>query len=333
MKVALVGVSHWHTGFYLDPLLELPEVKVVGIADPDMGVVTRFRERLGCAGDTDFREMCRRTQPDFVFALGRHCDMAATARFLIEEGIPFAMEKPCGINAAEVAEIAALAERKGAFAAVAFVLRNGGFLAALEPILEREELSYASFRFIAGPAARYLDNGCSWMLDPAQSGGGCTLNLGVHFFDICRQIMGGSGLTVASSMMSNAAWSYPIEDYSAVTLVNGKKTCVIESGYLFPAPTNHFDMHYAVQTSGSYAIAWGPNQMEIRDYSGGKQDLAVSTTNVPHYRDFTIDVLERVKSGRPPLANLRDMAETFALIDAAYKAAQPHNVARSSSLT
>jgi predicted dehydrogenase len=312
--------------FYLEPLLEMPQVEVVGIADPDPLVVARYRERLGCTGDTDFRELCRRERPDFVFALGRHCDMAATARFLIEEGIPFAIEKPAGLNAAEVAELAALAEKRNAFAAVAFVLRNGGFLAALEPILEREELSYASFRFVAGPAARYLDSGCSWMLDPATSGGGCTLNLGVHFFDICQMIMGGENLTVASSLMSNAAWGFPVEDYSAVTLVNGSKTCVIESGYLFPAPTNHFDMHYSVRTSGSYAIAWGPNALEIRDYAGNRQELTVSTTNVPHYRDFTIDVLERWRTGRPPLANLTDRAAAFALIDAAYRVSQPLRV-------
>ena len=120
MKVALAGVSHWHTVFYLEPLLEMPQVEVVGIADPDPLVVARYRERLGCAGDTDFRELCRRERPDFVFALGRHCDMAATARFLIEEGIPFAIEKPAGRNAVEGAERAALAEKRNAFAAVAF---------------------------------------------------------------------------------------------------------------------------------------------------------------------------------------------------------------------
>ena len=36
MKIVLIGVSHWHTPFYLDPALELPDMQVVGVADPDL---------------------------------------------------------------------------------------------------------------------------------------------------------------------------------------------------------------------------------------------------------------------------------------------------------
>ena len=43
--------------------------------------------------------MLLKERPDFVFALGKHCDMAGTAQFLLEEGISFAMEKPMGLNA------------------------------------------------------------------------------------------------------------------------------------------------------------------------------------------------------------------------------------------
>ena len=35
MRIALIGVSHWHTPFYLDPLLAMPDVSVVGVSDPD----------------------------------------------------------------------------------------------------------------------------------------------------------------------------------------------------------------------------------------------------------------------------------------------------------
>jgi hypothetical protein len=33
--------------------------------------------------------MCTAVRPDFAFALGRHCDMAGLARFLIDQRIPF----------------------------------------------------------------------------------------------------------------------------------------------------------------------------------------------------------------------------------------------------
>jgi predicted dehydrogenase len=323
LRVALVGVSHWHTSFYLDPLLAMSDqVQVCGISDPDPEVVARFRARVGCAGSTDYRDMCRSLKPDFVVALGRHCDMAETARFLIDENIPLALEKPCGMNAAQVAEIAAHARAKSAFAAVALVMRHGPFVQRLEDILSREDATYASFRFIAGSASRYLDNGCAWMLDPKQSGGGCTINLGVHFFDIAQRLLG-PDCQVVSSTMSNQAWHYPVEDYSAVTIRSGQRSVLIETGYLYPAPTNHFDMHYAVRTPERYLTAWGASDFEIREYAGGVSRHAESATNVPHYLDFTRDVLQRLAKGKEPLAGLDAMLASMRLIDQAYAMRAP----------
>jgi len=323
LRVALVGVSHWHTGFYLEPLLAMgPSVRICGISDPDPQVQAAMGKRLGCPAWGDYRQLCNQTQPDFVIALGRHCEMAETAHFLIDEGLPFAMEKPCGINSAQVAEIAARAREKSVFAAVALVMRHGPLVQQVQAMLAEQDVSCASFRFIAGSAQRYMDNGCAWMLDPKQSGGGCTLNLGAHFFDLAQQILGPEG-RVVSATMSNAAWHYPVEDYSAVTLASGPRTVLIETGYLYPAPTNHFDMHYAVRAPDRYLTAWGPMDFEIRGYDGSVQRYDQSTTNVPHYADFTNDVLQRLRKGQQPLAGLDDMYKSMRLIEQAYQMAGP----------
>ena len=131
MKLAFIGASHWHLPLYLEPALEVPGAQVVGISDPDPGFVAGWSERLGCVGDIDFRALCRKTKPDFVFALGRHSDMVEQARFLIEEGIPFALEKPCGMNEQDVAVLADLEARSGSFSSVPLVFRNGDFAARL----------------------------------------------------------------------------------------------------------------------------------------------------------------------------------------------------------
>ena len=123
MRIALIGVSHWHTPFYLDPLLTMPDATVIGVSDPDLARAEELAAKANCPAFTDYREMCARLRPDFVFALGRHCDMADEARFLIDERIPFAMEKPCAITAADAHDIAARAAAANVFAAVPFVIR------------------------------------------------------------------------------------------------------------------------------------------------------------------------------------------------------------------
>ena len=43
MRIVLIGVSHWHTPFYLDPLLTMPGMSVIGVSDTE--VDTRERDR------------------------------------------------------------------------------------------------------------------------------------------------------------------------------------------------------------------------------------------------------------------------------------------------
>src|ERR1700737_3402032 len=95
-RIAFIGVSHWHFRPFLDPMLAIPDVKLVGVSDANEQIARAEGERFGCKWSSDYREICRSARPDFVFALGRHCDMAEEATFLVGESIPFAMEKPCG---------------------------------------------------------------------------------------------------------------------------------------------------------------------------------------------------------------------------------------------
>ncbi len=36
MRIVLIGVSHWHTPFYSEPVLEMPDAAIVGVSDPDV---------------------------------------------------------------------------------------------------------------------------------------------------------------------------------------------------------------------------------------------------------------------------------------------------------
>jgi len=128
--------------------------------------------------------------------------------------------------------------------------------------------------------------------------------------------------------MANAAWGQRIEDYSIVTLRERERTCVIETGYLYPAPTSVFDMHYAIRTRSRYFVAWGPQSLEVREHGGPIETLAISTTNAPHYRDFVADALDRWRTGQPPRASLADMVPIMRLVDSAYAMAGQHGRAQ-----
>lgn len=317
VRAAVIGASHWHLDLFLPALLDSAEV--VGVSDPSGDKARRIGERIGCAWSDSYEDLCTETKPDFVLALGEHADMDGEARYLLEHGIPFAMEKPCGLTAAGVHELAAWAATENAFAAVPFVWRQSELLREMRARFDDSAIDYLSFRWIAGPPSRYLDAGCEWMLDPARAGGGCTINLGVHLLDLAGVVLG-SGTRVETAVMSNAAHGLSIEDYSLVVLRNGKRTMVAETGYLRPGPTSEFDMRFTIKAREHYLVATGPRDIEVLGPDGAERVRAF-TTNVPHYPVFVRDVLHRLETGQPPLASMSDMAAAMDLVEDAYRIA------------
>ena len=139
---------------------------------------------------TDYREMLATVRPDFVLALGRHRQMAGIAHDLLDQGYPFLMEKPIGLNAVEVETVAAKAARLNAYVAVPLAQRYGPFATRARELRRRRTPRAAVARLCphqpagSGTLSAW---GCAWMLDPIKSGGGCLRNLGAHGLDMFLQ--------------------------------------------------------------------------------------------------------------------------------------------------
>ena len=292
------------------------DVQVVGISDPH--AVSAIATLAGCPGFSSDTELYETARPDFVFAFGRHCDMAAGARELIARRIPFAMEKPCGLDAAKFGEVARLASAAAVFAAVPFVFRQGRMRETIARVTAGEAMRTLSFKFVAGGADRYRDAGCSWMLRRALSGGGCLLNLGVHFVDLFSAMVAPAAPVVVAAAMSNAHAGHDIEDHAVLVLRSGDATCLIETGYFYPARTDRFDMHFSIRTERHHFVAPDRDTLDIIDASGHLVRERMPTTNVPYYAMFVRDVLRRTAAGEHPVAGLVDMAAALRIIETAY---------------
>ncbi len=320
MRIVLIGVSHWHIPFFLDPCLEMKDVTIVGVSDPDISRTEAVAAKAGGVKCwSDYREMCEATRPDFAFALARHCDMAELARYLIGAKIPFAMEKPCAIDAAEAWDIANLAKAAGHFAAVPYVFRYCPIIDTVREVAANEAIHYLMFKFVGGMVDRYRQNRVEWVIDKKQSGGGPLLNLGVHFTDLCRVMLGGADLKVTGAMMSNRAERLTIEDHAVVLMQGGGASCMVETGYLYPAPNSVFDMHYSIKTDKHYFAARDNSSLEIVTLDRQRSVREMKLTNVFFYPEFVRDTLRRLRDGRPPIADLTDNARAVELVEEAYR--------------
>lgn len=324
IRIAAIGVSHWHSlhdAAYLRLLVEMPDVELVGLHDSN---ATIAGERAAALGGrpvfSDYHVMLERTRPDFVVALGEHDRMAETAHVLLDAGYPFMMEKPMGVSAVEVQGIAEKAARKQAFVAVPLSQRYQPFVARARELLEAGRfgpLSHLYFRLNRPTSARYPAWHSAWMLDPARAGGGCLRNLGSHLLDLFL-LLAGEDARVVSAQLSTRAHGQPVEDYASVQLRSpGGILGTIEVGNTVPFAGS--DGEWKIAGRDAMLIAYDDGAMRLLTADGEQRQAG---RPAPLYRDCVRDVLDHWRRGAPPPIGVHDLLRVVRLIDDAYALAR-----------
>ena len=320
IRVAAIEVSHWHAlndAAYLRHLIAMPDVQLVGIQDSDPDIVARRAAEVGKPPTfTDHRQMLAATHPDFVVALGRHRQMAGIAHDLLDLGYPFLMEKPMGINAAEVAAVADKAARLGRFVAVPLAQRYQPFAMRARELLSAGcfgPLSHIYVRINRPGPARYPAWDCPWMLDPAEAGGGCLRNLGSHGLDMFLHLTR-EDATVTGAQLSRRAHHLHVEDYASVLIRSTSGVLgTIEVGNGFPRNG----------TDGEWKIAGRDAILTLKDgvlklaTAAGDETLPSGDITTPYFTAVR-DALDHWRRGAPPPIGVQDCLRAVRLIDEAY---------------
>jgi predicted dehydrogenase len=320
IRIAAIEVSHWHAlndAAYLRHLIAMPDVELVAIQDSDAGLVAKRAAEVGNPPTfTDHRKMLAAVRPDFVVALGRHRQMAGIAHDLLDQGFPFLMEKPMGINAAEVEAVAAKAARLNAFVAVPLAQRYAPFATHARKLIAAGRfgpLSHIYVRINRPGPARYQAWDCAWMLDPAESGGGCLRNLGSHGLDMFLHLTGEEA-QVTGAQLSRRAHDRAVEDYASVMLRSASGVLgTVEVGNGFPRDG----------TDGEWKIAGRDAILTMKDgvmklaTAAGDETLPDTDVTGP-YLLAVRDALDHWQRGAPPPISAQDCARAVRLIDEAY---------------
>jgi len=323
IRIAAVGVSHWHAlndAAYLRHLLTMPDIELAAIQDSDASIVARrAAEVKNPRTFTDHKTMLAEVRPDFVLALGRHSQMAAIAHDLLDAGYPFLMEKPMGISAAEVEAVAAKAEKLKAFIAVPLAQRYAPFARRARELIAAGRIGPISHIYVRinrpGPE-RYRGWDCAWMLDPAESGGGCLRNLGSHGLDMFLHLTG-EDASVTGAQISRRAHGQAVEDYASVMLRSaGGVLGTVEVGNGFPRDG----------TDGEWKLAGRDAILTMKDgvlklaTAAGDEVLPGTDVTAPYFTAVR-DALDRWKKGEPPPTSVHDCVRAVRLIDQAYACA------------
>lgn len=113
-----------------------------------------------------------------------HAEQAIAA---FEAGMAVFCQKPLGRNAVEAAAVVEAARRADRLLGVDFSYRHTSAAQAMQQVIEGRELGSIYFADLVFHNAYGPDK--PWFFDPAQSGGGCLMDLGVHLVDLALWLL------------------------------------------------------------------------------------------------------------------------------------------------
>jgi len=322
MKLALLEVSHWHFPLYIEALLE-GGVEISAVSERDPGVRAKYAEQFGCPGFESWRDALDTARPDAAIAFGRHAEMPEIGRALVDMKVPFAIEKPAGLNAEDVKDLRLRADGAGVPVGVPLVQRVGPVQALLDRLITTEgaRFTMTAWRFNAGPPSRYPAMKCGWMLAPEVSGGGCMMNLGAHFIDLALGLMVSPPDTVFAHLDSSLHGE-AVEDTALLTMTSKDGgRALIETGYNFPDAPAKREYAFSLSSERHYVHTCPGGVMVTRPGQEAER-VEMDLDSDPLYARFARDWLAGLRSGTQTVPGLADLEPAMRIMDAAYTSAR-----------
>ena len=312
MRVALIG-SGWIQDFHARGVLAYPGAELVAVANHREESARALAERHGIPEvTTDWRSLTTRDDVDAVVVSTPNALHAEQSIAFLQAGTHVLVEKPMAVS---VAECDAMIDASRAGDASLMVAHNWRFrdevIAMRDRIAEGELGEVVKTR---GYGVHAGDGPDGWFVDPALSGGGALVDMGVHAIDTARFVLGDPMPERVCAAISTRYGSYDVDD-DAVLLVgwsNGTNS-VIESGWWHPHKEG-MEADTEVYGTGGYDRIF-PREEPSEDYEHCSQ---------PMYTEQIREFLGAIEEGRAPRPSGEDGRVVIDVVTRAYASAAAH---------
>jgi predicted dehydrogenase len=274
----------------------------------------------------DWREVICYPDVDIVIVATTNDSLAEITLAAVQAGKHILVEKPAGRRSAEIEPVIIAARQANRFVRVGFNHRYHPAFRKARELFEAGALG--EMMFIRG---RYGHGGRigydkEWRADPKLSGGGETIDQGVHLIDLARWFLG--DFSEVTGFAPNYYWDMPVDDNGFMLL----KTPRQRVAFLHVSCTewkNLFSLEIYGKSAklhieglgGSYGVErlsyyrmlpeMGPPETTIWEYPGGDNSWQLE------FSEF----LEDIRLGRTPAANLKDARAALEVVEKIYSQA------------
>jgi predicted dehydrogenase len=190
---------------------------LVACHDADPAAADRLARDFGAEADGNLDSLLARDL-DVVVVATWHNQLAGIAERALESGAHVLVEKPAGVNTAEIAAIDVAARSAGRRVKVGFNHRFApGIRQAVEVARSGRfgDVMFARARYGHGGRIGYEGE---WRMRPEISGGGELVDQGMHVLDIFHWLLG--PLPLHSALLRTQFWQAPVEDNAVLTVAD-----------------------------------------------------------------------------------------------------------------
>jgi predicted dehydrogenase len=277
----------------------------------------------GAHATGNWREFIQRTDIDIIIVATTNDSLAEIALAAVQAGKHVLVEKPAARRAAEIDPVIEAAHKASRLVRVGFNHRYHPALLKARELFESGvlgEMMFVRGRYGHGGRIGYDKE---WRANPGLSGGGETIDQGVHLIDLARWFLG--DFTEIAGFAPTYFWDMPVDDNGFMLL----KTRSRQAAFLHVSCTewkNLFSLEIYGKAAklqldglgGSYGTEkltyykmlpeMGPPETTIWEYPRGDNSWQLE------FSEF----LEDIRRGREPAANLEDARAALKVVETIY---------------
>jgi predicted dehydrogenase len=265
IRLAVAGTAHPHVEYVLSELAHQPNVRLVGVSEPDPAASQRYAGGLGVPAYTSHDKLLDAHEVDVVAACGEYGARADVVVAALRRGAHVLADKPLCTTLADLDRIAEAARTADRTVSIMFEKRGHPVTVAARQLVADGVLGDLALVASTGPHKLNHSSRPAWFFDRTRYGG-ILGDLAVHDIDLVLALSGANSGSVAGRSGNLALPEHPgFSDHGAVLLGADGVTATIEAHWMWPAASAYHG-HYRMRltgTSGTAELDWALGTLAV----------------------------------------------------------------------
>lgn len=216
VRVGFIGVGNIAQNAIMPAYLKQPDMEIVAVCDLNGERAEQVAKKHDVKHVyTDFNEMVKRDDIDAISVCTWNNAHAAATIAALQAGKHVLCEKPPAMTVAEAEAMRDAAKESGKTLMYGLVQRYRTEVQVLKEMMAAGK--FGDIYFGKTSILRRRGTPLGWFTDPAKSGGGPVIDIGVHLIDVTRYLMGSPNPVRVSANVFNKLGDYQTKGVSRWT--------------------------------------------------------------------------------------------------------------------